>query len=425
MYYYFNYMAIKETNFLTRLWNNIVSSIPIIGRQRSITTYNYLDDTTAIGREYDLEISEYPIRNQEKAYKLIEMWEYCPEVASAIEIITNDVFSSDDGDDQGFSIGEFLNDDITKIDPKIKLILDNLIERLIGGLELERAVERMLIYGDAFASLGINFPTNKIEKLLFLPTWEIFRVEDNFGNLIRFEQRRYLANSFENKYNNQSQNIKQGEAIMYHPLQMIHWRFRQKTLYGRSLFFESISDWNYLKEATDDLAFASRSVGVNPNIHIMPDCTDEDYRKAYKLAYEEKKKTGMVTDFYLMSGADIKKLSSTNPDIKALSDTVLMWRTRIVMKSHVPPWLMGLPTIGARDIAGQPALAYARFINKVRMNLVQGIRQICDLELALNDIPKNEWNYKIIFPKIATNPYGNNAIIDDESSNNNIEDLEE
>jgi hypothetical protein len=417
-------MANQET-ILTKLWNNITSVIPILGRQRSISTYNYLDDTTAIGRAYDLEISEYPVRDSEKAHKLIEMWEYCPEIATAIEIITNDVFSSDDGDDQGFAIGEFLNDDVTPINPKVKILLEDLIERLIGGLELERAVERILIYGDAFASLGIDFSKKKILKLLFLPTWELFRIEDNYGNLIRFEQRRYLANSFENKYKNFQENIKQGEAIMFHPLQIVHWRFRQKNLYGRSLFFESISDWNNLKASTDDLAFASRSVGINPNIHIMPDCVDEDYRKAYKLAYEEKKKQGMVTDFYLMCGADIKKLSQANPDIKALSDTVLMWRTRIVMKSHVPPWLMGLPTIGARDIAGQPALAYARFINKIRMNLTVGIRQICDLELALNDIPKEQWKYKIIFPKIATNPYGNNAIIDDETNNNLIEDLDD
>ena len=416
----------KSNNFFSRIWKSITSAIPILGRQRSLTTYNYLDDTTAIGRDYDLEITEYPIRNPEKACKLIEMWEYCPEIATAIEIITSDVFSSDDGDDQGFSISDTLNDKTTPVNPKIKEILDDLIERVIGGLILERAVERMLIYGDTFASLGIDFNSKRIEKILFLPTWEIFRVEDNQGNLMRFEQRRYLSNSFETARNiNFNPQIQQGEAISFHPLIMIHWRFRQKQLYGRSLFYESIYDWNYLKDATEDLAFGSRSIGINPNIHIMPDCANEDYRKAYKEGYEAKKKLGIVADFYLMYGADIKKLAQVNPDIKALSDTVLMWRSRIIMRSHVPPWLMGLPTIGAREISGQPALAYARFINKVRMNLSQGIRQICDLELALNNIPKKEWKYRISFPKIATNPYGNNITIDDESSNNNIENLEE
>lgn len=416
----------KQENLLTRIWGAITNLIPIRGRQRSLTNYNYLDDTTAIGRNYDLEITEYPIRNQEKAIQLIEMWEYCPEIALAIEIITNDTFSSDDGDDQGFAIGGFLNDDITPINPRINEILNNLLDRVIGGLKLERAVERMLIYGDSFASLGIDFGRKEIEKILFLPTWEMFRIEDNQGNLLRYEQRRYLSNTFERPVSTtEFDNSKFGDAIAFHPLQIVHWRFRRKSLYGRSLFYESVSDWEYLKESTRDLASACRATGINPNIHIMPDCADEDYRKAYKTAYEAKKASSMVTDFYLMNGADIKKLSTVNPDITAISNTVLTWRSRIVMKSHIPPYLMGLPNIGAREIAGQPALAYARFINKVRMNLTEGIKYICDLELALNDIPKEEWKYKIIFPRIATNPFGNNAIIDDETSNNQIEDLEE
>jgi hypothetical protein len=101
-----------------------------------------------------------------------------------------------------------------------------------------------------------------------------------------------------------------------------------------------VSDWEYLKESTRDLASACRATGINPNIHIMPDCADEDYRKAYKTAYEAKKASSMVTDFYLMNGADIKKLSTVNPDITAISNTVLTWRSRIVMKSHIPPYLM-------------------------------------------------------------------------------------
>jgi hypothetical protein len=400
--------------FLEKIWLSLANSnqTPIPGQQRPLALDQLGgDDFSAIGRRYDLEISEFPVRDHlNKAKKIIEMVEYCPEIATAIDIITGDCFSSDDGDDQGFDIGETLNDDITPIDPEVKRILKRLIDEVIGGVNLELAVERMIAYGDAFASLGVNFKQKKIEKILFLPTWEMFRVELNNGRLERFEQRRYLSDA---------------NGIEFHPIICIHWRFRRNKLYGRSLFLECISDWENLKQSTEDLAFASRSIGVNPNLHIMPDCVDEDYRKDYKRAYEDKKRSGLVTDFYLMYGADIKKLSQINPDLKVMGDSVLMWRSRIAMRSRVPVWLLGLPNIGAREISGQPALAYARFINKLRMNLVEGIKHICNLELALNGIPKERWQYRIIFPKIAVNPYGLSLNLNDESNSDEIEDLDE
>jgi hypothetical protein len=407
-------ISIPIPPFLEKIWPSlgVANQTPVLGQQRPLALDPLgVDDFSAIWRRYDLEISEFPVRDHlNKGKKIIEMVEYCPEIATAIDIISGDCFSSDDGDDQGFGIGKTLNDGVTLIDPEIEKILGRLIDEVIGGVTLELAAERMIAYGDAFASLGVDFKAKKITKLLFLPTWEMFRVELNNGHLERFEQRRYLSDE---------------NGICFHPIFCVHWRFRRNKLYGRSLFLECISDWENLKQATEDLAFASRSIGVNPNLHIMPDCVDEDYRKDYKKAYEDKKRTGLVTDFYLMYGADIKKLSQVNPDLKVMGDSVLMWRSRIAMRSRVPVWLLGLPSIGAREISGQPALAYARFINRLRMNLTEGIRHICNLELALNGISPERWQYKIVFPKIAVNPYGLSLSIDDESSNQEIEDLDE
>ncbi len=396
---------------LTKIWQGLTSLIasPILGQQRSRVRLNN-NDFTFLGREYDLEITEYPIRDPVKARHLIEMWEYCAEIATAINEICDSCWSSDDGDDQGFTIAPTLNDNTTPIDPEIEKILKRLIDEVIGGITLEPAIERMLIYGDAFCSISVSTKKMQIERILFLPTWEMFRLELNKGQLIGFEQRRFLQDE---------------SAIQFHPLTVVHWRYRRKTLYGRSLFWESSQDWENLKSATEDLAFASRAIGVNPNIHVMPGEVTENYRKAYKTGYEARKKLGAVTDFYLMYGADIRKVSATNPDLKALIDNVLMWRGRIVMRSRVPPWLMGMPTVGAREIAGQPALAYARFINKIRMNMTQGIKQMCDLELALAGIPKEKWQYRIVWPRIYVDPYAMQLNPQaDESNLAGIEDLE-
>jgi hypothetical protein len=419
----------KETtkNLTPFIPNLLVESGDVTGHQRPLASYNAFADTTLIGRNYDLEITEFPVRDSKKARQLIEMWEYCPEIATAISEISDSVWSSDDGDDQGFTISTTLNDNVTSIDKNVYSILLEFINNFLH--DTKPAIERLLMYGDAFANIGLDVKNKTINKVLFLPTWEIFRIEDNQGNLgmlgengqiIGFQQRKYLTvNS-----NNLWQDDNGRTEISYHPLSIVHWRKDRKTLYGRSLFYQSTGDWDALKASIADLQNACRAIGINPNLHIMPECADEKYRADYKAAYEYKKSLGSVFDFYLMNGADIKKLSSGNPDLTALANTVLFWRARIVMQSRVPPYLMGLPAQGARDLAGQPALAYARFINSVRMCFAQGIRQLCNLQLLLKGIPKEQWNYRIIFPKIATNPYGNNQLSNDESNLLGVEDLD-
>ncbi len=350
-------------------------------------------DQTDIGRNYDLEISEPIVRSPDIATPLAEMMEYCPEVTTTLNEICGSIWASDDGDDLGFS----LSDEITpgvNIDPEVKKILDRLIDEVIGGTTLELAAERMLQWGDAFGGIGVNTKLMQIDRLTFLPTWEMFRIEDNQARLLGYEQRKYLSDH---------------EFGLFHPLTVCHWRYRRKMLYGRSLYKESIDDWCRLKDAVEDLAKAARSIGINPNVHRLPDGCDEEYAKAYKDQYEAAKRLGSVTDFYLMPTADVAKVGNLNPDLTALANNVLLWRQRIIMSSRVPTYLVGIHNPGAKEIAGQPALAYARFINSIRRQITSGIRQICDLELALHGLPKERWQYSITYPRIGVNPYGRSS----------------
>jgi len=303
--------------------------------------------TTARERNYDLEIREVPIRDAQMARELIELVQWCPEAATAIDILVGDVFSSEDGDDQGFTIAATLNDNVTPVDPQVRDVAIGIIDRLIGGNTLKVAVERFLSYGDSFCNVYVNTRTMRIDDLIFLPTWEIFKIQDEYGRLSHFEQRARLLDS---------------EPREMHPITVVHWSYRPHYLYGRGLFLESTPDWAKLKEATEALAIAALTIGYNPNVHIMPDGASPEYQQAYRDDYEMRLADGIVTDFYMLNGGEVKKLG-TNPDLKALAENVLQWRSRIVMRSRVPPWLLNMPTQGARDIAGQPALAYARFVN--------------------------------------------------------------
>ena len=61
-----------------------------------------------------------------------------------LEVFVLLLWSSADGDDQGFTIGDTLDDNTTPIDPEVKLILQRLIDECIGSTILEPSAERTL-----------------------------------------------------------------------------------------------------------------------------------------------------------------------------------------------------------------------------------------------------------------------------------------
>jgi hypothetical protein len=221
----------------------------------------------------------------------------------------------------------------------------------------------------------------------------MFRVEP-YGILERFEQRRSWMGD---------------DPIVFNPAKIAHFRYRRKNLYGRSVFSASLEDWARLRETTEDLAKASREIGVNPTWHKGNAEADITYMEALRENHQAQLQEGPISHYYLLSGEEIGKVGQLNPDLKPLIDTVLMWRSRIVMASGVPPYLFaGLPTIGAKDISGQPALAYARRINAIRAQATEGIKQIIDTELFLKGIPQERWKYTIGWPKISVSQFEEN-----------------
>lgn len=387
----------------------------VVGSQRS----RVLSISTT-RRNYDLEIQEFPIRDRLVAAQLVELLTWCPEVKTALRMLAEDMLSSEDGDTIGFVVSDTLDDDETPVDPEVKAICDDVIRRpgIVGGLALERVIKRMLGYGDAFLSIGIDkegIGRNDfgISKTLLLPTWEMFRVEEDNGELLGFEQRKFLVES---------------TPIRFYPPQIVHFRYDRQTLYGHSLWRSAVGengDWQRLKDATEDLATAARALGINPNVHEMPEGTDENYKEAYRADYEARLETGLVTDFFMLPGGDVRKLANYTPDLKTLADNVLFRRQRIIMPSQIPIWrFAGLPAEGARDLSGQPAKAYARTINFMRMCLSEGIKQILDTELILKlgvDEFRSRGRYQISFPQMTTDPNSTQAqeAPDEETTNGN------
>lgn len=398
---------LKASNFFNRIWRGLTGKAPQFeGSARSLPFTWGRTEATPQGRNYDLEIVEVPVRDPARSRLLVEMHEHCPELGLATETIVQDALSSADGDDQGFAISKTYSDE-TPVNSEVFAVLDAARERLYPRSILEMVGDRLLSFGDAFANHDVDLSNKQINSLIVLPTWELFRVEEH-GVLNRFEQRRSLHGS---------------QPVALHPILISHFRYRRVNLYGRSLYEESKEDWIKLKNATEDLAAASRAIGYNPTVHVMPTGYTEEQLEFYERAHEERLKKGLISHYYTLAGGDLKKLANSSPDLKALIENVLMWRTRIAMKTHLPFHLFGIQTGTAREISQQPALAYARFINGFRAALTEGITQTFRLELALKGIDPNDPRnrFRLTWPKIYIDPAQAQAGITDEGEQEDTE----
>lgn len=395
----------------------------LVGSQRPVSLASF----GASRRQWDLEIEEIPVREPRLAEEFIKMSCFSREVFDCLEIASRDTFASTDGDDLGFTVANTIDDNETATNPDIYSIALEAITRkqshekmVIGGLLLQKALKWSLIYGDCFLELaiereGIAKNDYCVSKSLYLPTFEMFRREDNQGNLDGFDQRRYLHST--------------DPEYQFTPPQIIHFRHNQQYLYGRSLWYPSLRYWAKLKEATENLAVAARDVGVNPTLHSFPEGYARNQREQYKSEYEQRKLSGdLLTDIFLVPGMELKKLSSSNPNLTSLIDTVIQWRYHMI-PSGFPVWMFpGLQHAGgAREISRAPDRSYARMRYGWCQLLTKGIKQVIDTEIIL----KKGWDfyykevlkgggYRIIWPEWKIDGMSDT----DESNQQGINDLD-
>lgn len=388
-----------------------------LGSQRSLAMINTYNN------QYDLEIEEYPLRDIQKARQLIELNEYCYEVKHCLITAGDDAFASSDGDDVGFTISDTVDDNETKINPEVFAIADDVIKRkqsfseyLIGGTKLKRALQTTLIYGDCFLSLEIDLKNKEVSRSLYLPTWEMFRIEDNQGYLEAFEQRRFLTES--------------EPTARFYPFQIVHLRKSQKFLYGRSLWDVSLEYWIKYKEATANLARACKDESINPIVHKLPIGWNATVSRQYQSEYESKRKEeSILVDLYESSGVELRRLGVGNSSLQSHIDTLLQWRYMMI-PSGFPLWMFpGLEFKGgAKELSRSPDRRYSRMRYGWCQLLSEAIKQVIDTEIVL----KKGWDfyeqevlkgngYRIIWSEWSIDGMEDN----DESNKSNIDDLDE
>lgn len=370
----------------------------MIGTQRSAVV------STLRKPHYDLEIPEYPIRDQQRALELITaIYSEAKEkhFDDVLRYLETDVYSSSDGDDRGFTISDTLEDGETPIDPDVQVILLDLIRRrngdhyVIGGNRLQPAVRESAAYGDSFWQLAIERDGSEyaVTDTLKMPCWEMFRCESDTGYLERFEQRRRL--------------LEIDPDFAFPPVKMIHFRYRRRGLYGQSIFGGCMTYRADYNRARSNLAKVTNDTGSTPYSFDFPEGTTREQKLQFKDVFEQSLSDGVTTGIYLDPGMGVTRLGADVPNFEPLINNKKSLEYGLV-PAGFPIWLIpGMDTTGARDISGAPERAYIRLINDFRAVISEGIRKAGDIELYLKLGPDGyqekvvEKGYSIVWPKLA------------------------
>lgn len=312
-----------------------------------------------------------------------------PEVATAIEITEEYTLGSSSGDEIGFGVE--LDKAYAKLAaPRSQDRLLKACRYALSGLDVDllgTVVFRMLAWGDAFALYDVDEQDRL--AITLRPTWQVFLEPDIYtGQAVAAYQLPYGTT----------------ERFALPIENLIHWKWRGRHLYGRSLLHECRAEGEALIQASEDLQMATRQAAVRPRLHSMPPGVAPEYKLAYRQDHEARMQRGLALDYYLDYGQSVEIPSGSDRALEGLIDVIDHRRIRIASRLRVPPYLLGIEHGGGREISMQPAMAFIQHCGHVRQRLAHGLRQALDAYLENHGF-KPPYPYRFVFPNIVANPW--------------------
>lgn len=368
----------KNDKLLDRLWSFFQGK-----PSNSETSLSGGNTGTANRRSsYSLRIMGSPSRaicgDVQLSRELIEMKTWSYELRHSLSIISRDCFQQLDGSPGSWEIAIELGDG-TKVPPDIVAIGKELASRrfgkdlILGGDRLQRAARESVSLGDGFLELGLEKDESgklTIAQSQYLPSLNVFAEGDR--ELI-------------SQYRQQIKMYPTDEDIVFHPAKILHFRYEESGgKYGNPAVFQQLEPWRKIKEVASDLEDAARDSAIAPWLHTMPEGADDEFQQTYRQELEGMQRDGIVTNLFLRNGADVRKAVGTTGVLKDLADYWLQLRYQMILPG-VPLWNfpgMGKGDGSAKDLAGQPALSYARMIANLRSIIGEQVRWAIALELV-------------------------------------------
>lgn len=310
-------------------------------------------------------IREMPVRDAETLLLYAQMDEYLSFVRVALDMVSEDAVTDDTGQVRGFWVetgSEYL-DDVINSCVAIKRLAED------GARFLRTAIK----YGDAFLE-HIYSPSNPALGLIGLKeiyTGEMFRVEDFYGHVIRFEQGFYGGGS---------------ERIVFHPALINHIRVNASATspYGISWLHPIRNDFKMWMQAVEDSYVAARTRAPQRKKHIFKQWIHE-WIETYRQFHRQQVWENIDTDYYVSEDrVDVEVLPGDAQVIRAflVREEWIEQRMKIALK--VPNLIIGYDTeIRGRDVSLTAERAYLRRLNSLRALYSRAVIFTAFVHLAL------------------------------------------
>jgi hypothetical protein len=368
-------MLQRNRNLLARLWALFspppVTSNPetsLIGSQRPLRFASRRPFT------HLLEIPDIPIRpiagDLSNSIELMEMLTWSREARDSLLTFSKDCFQNIDGAVDSWRVTSE-NQDVLAIAEDLQRRKNSGIP-VVGGLRLRRAIYEAIAFGDSFLEIAFDRDGSSwcVSDSNYLPPLSVFVDESDTGKRLAYRQQSGIHPSADDR--------------VIHPIKMLHFQYDEHGVYGTPMLLPSLEPWRKVKEVSIDIEQASRALGMAPWLHIMPEGASEDYKQGYRSDIESERQDGLITDLYLLPGADLRK-AANETELQPLIDYWLQLRYQCIPTTF-PIWMfpgLGLESAAGKDIANQPALAYGRTIAHLRGIIADQIEMVVAIELVL------------------------------------------
>jgi len=401
-----------------------MSLVDIIGKLNDEELKNIQgEEDTSTGTSYDREraLQEDLFLSQERVVRYRDydvMEKKIPEVSSALDILADDITHIDPTTNAPF----WITSDSERTS-------DMLQDFLINHLQLDQHIwimaRDLLKYGDEFEEIVVS--ENGVEFLKSLDASTMFRMEDEKGNLLKFEQKPnfYFNDSTRNLYASLPR-LQQGAgaetSVDFVPWQVIHSRIltdNRNALYGSSFLEKARYTGNLLRLMEEALAMLRTQKSYDRRI-IFIDSRELDPMRALKytddIMRRMKRKRfsnndsfnsflnplAPTEDLYLPIRKDdatrVETLAGVDTG-KAIEDIKYM-RNKLISILKVPAAYLGF----TEDYSGfvnntlqMQDRRYTRTVRRYQQYMKFLINRVCEIQLSITDFPYEERGFEVNF----------------------------
>lgn len=385
------------------------------------------DEDTATGfsdeRDYNLQDSHDLFMSQDRIVKYRDyelMEEYVPEVASALDIVADDITAIDPDKNACYWIESPFD--------RTKDLLEEVLSNKLNLNEELWSISRDLVkYGDQFEEIVLD--ANGVKALKPLHPSTMYRIEDQKGRLVKYEQRPnfyFTSNNMSLYASIPNLNYASGsgshEAIYdFIPWQVLHSRTRlsnRMLRYGTSFLERARHPANMLRLMEEALALVRLQKAHDRYVYMI-DVGNIEPEKA--LAYVDQirrrlkkkrfiKSTGSfdssidpinpLEDIYIPLRKDDQTKIDKLPgmDVGGRLDDVKYMRQKVISALKIPAAYLGFTEDYTGFVNNTLAMQDKRYIRTIRryQQLIKSmLKKICDVQLFAMDYPYDEREFEV------------------------------